>query len=70
MDKRGWFPKEEEEAFVRSIDERLRAAVKVAEETPAPKLETLFEDVFEKKPWYLEEQEAELLAGSRPVSHH
>jgi 2-oxoisovalerate dehydrogenase E1 component alpha subunit len=40
--------------------------VSQAEVTPLPSLETMFDDVYEKLPWHLVEQRAELLAGPRP----
>ena len=47
------------------IDERFRQSVAKAEATPPPALETMFDDVYEKIPWHLAEQRAELLAGPR-----
>jgi pyruvate dehydrogenase E1 component alpha subunit len=47
------------------IDERFRLSVAKAEATPPPALETMFDDVYEKIPWHLAEQRAELLAGPR-----
>jgi pyruvate dehydrogenase E1 component alpha subunit len=47
------------------IDEQFRQAVAKAEATPQPQLETMFDDVYEKLPWHLAEQRAELLAGPR-----
>jgi TPP-dependent pyruvate/acetoin dehydrogenase alpha subunit len=43
----------------------LRSAVAVAESTPKPALETMFEDVYERMSWNLEEQREELLALRR-----
>ncbi|HVR19782.1 MAG TPA: thiamine pyrophosphate-dependent enzyme, partial [Polyangiaceae bacterium] len=54
-----------------SIEARFRESVAKAERTPAPHLESLFDDVYEKAPWHLNEQRGELLRGPRaPSSHH
>jgi 2-oxoisovalerate dehydrogenase E1 component alpha subunit len=54
-----------------SIETRFREAVAKAERTPPPRLESLFDDVYEKPPWHLNEQRAELLRGTRaPSTHH
>jgi len=52
------------------IDSRFRDAVAVAEKTPPPPLESMFEDVYARVPWHLAEQRAELLAGPRAPSSH
>jgi pyruvate dehydrogenase E1 component alpha subunit len=52
-------------ALREEIDERFRLAAAKAEATPPPSLETMFDDVYEKLPWHLAEQRAELLAGPR-----
>lgn len=71
LDKQGLFTEAEEQKLRAEIDARLKDAVEVGEKTPAPPLESLFEDVFEKLPWHLREQQAELLAGPRaPSAHH
>jgi pyruvate dehydrogenase E1 component alpha subunit len=65
-----WEARQEEELNA-DIDRRFREAVAVAERTPPPPLETMFEDVYEEPPWHLVEQRAELLTGPRPrTSHH
>jgi pyruvate dehydrogenase E1 component alpha subunit len=65
-----WNARQEEELNA-DIDRRFREAVAVAERTPPPPLETMFEDVYEDPPWHLVEQRAELLTGPRPrTSHH
>ena len=54
-----------------TIEGRFREAVAKAERTPAPRLESMFDDVYEKAPWHLNEQRAELLRGARaPSTHH
>ncbi len=51
------------------IDAELRAAVAIAEKTPAPSLESMFDDVFAEPPWHLVEQRRALLAGPRAKGH-
>jgi len=57
-------------ALIAEIDQRFRAAVGVSEKTPPPALESIFEDVYQKPPWHLQEQRAELLRGPRAPSSH
>ena len=52
------------------IDSRFREAVAIAEKTPPPALESMFDDVYAKVPWHLAEQRAELVAGPRAPSPH
>jgi 2-oxoisovalerate dehydrogenase E1 component alpha subunit len=59
-----------EQALIAEIDQRFRATVAVSEKTPPPSLESMFEDVYEKPPWHLQEERAELLRGSRAPSPH
>jgi len=59
-----------EERWLSEIDQRFREAVQVAERTPPPPLESMFEDVYERPPWHLVEQRSELLAGPRAPSGH
>ena len=54
-----------ERELERSLEERFRSAVSIAENTPKPALETMFEDVYERPPWNLEEQRDELLSLER-----
>jgi pyruvate dehydrogenase E1 component alpha subunit len=61
---------QQEDALRAEIDQSFRQAVEIAENTPAPALETMFEDVYAKPSWNLVEQRQELLAGPRPASHH
>jgi 2-oxoisovalerate dehydrogenase E1 component alpha subunit len=58
-----------DKAIEAEIDGELRAAVKEAESTPTPSLESMFDDVFAELPWHLREQRAELLAGPRAKGH-
>ncbi len=64
----GWTEAQDKEIEA-EMDAELKAAIKVAEETPAPSLESLFEQVFAELPWHLKEQQAELLSGPRAKGH-
>ena len=57
-------------ALTAEIDQRFRAAVAISEKTPPPALESIFEDVYQKPPWNLQEQRADLLRGPRAPSSH
>jgi 2-oxoisovalerate dehydrogenase E1 component alpha subunit len=61
---------EREEQLVREIDEKFKQAVAIAEKTPAPALETMFEDVYEHPPWHLVEQREQLIQGPRAPKPH
>jgi 2-oxoisovalerate dehydrogenase E1 component alpha subunit len=52
------------------VDRRFREAVAIAERTPGPALESMFDDVYEKIPWHLVEQRGELLRGPRAPAPH
>ncbi len=52
------------------IDRRFREAVALAERTPPPPLETMFDDVYASVPWHLAEQRNELLRGPRAPGSH
>ena len=67
--KKLWDDKKEH-ALIAEIDQKFRAAVGTAEHAPAPPLESIFEDVYDKAPWHLQEQRAELLRGPRAPSSH
>jgi pyruvate dehydrogenase E1 component alpha subunit len=70
LEQRGRWNQASEERLVEEIDTRFKKAVAVAETTEAPRLETLFDDVYESLPWHLSEQRDELVQGPRaPKSH-
>jgi pyruvate dehydrogenase E1 component alpha subunit len=64
----GYWDAEQDKTLVHEIDRRFREAVAHAESTAPPALESMFDDVYEKPPWHLVEQRAELLAGPRAPS--
>ena len=70
LERRKLWDDRKELALIAEIDQRLRAAVAVSEKTPPPSLESMFEDVYEKPPWHLQEERAELLRGPRAPSPH
>jgi len=68
--QRGAWSEADDKALRADIDARFREAVAVAEKTPPPALESMFDDVYAKVPWHLAEQRAELVAGPRAPSPH
>jgi len=70
LERRKLWDDRAELAHIADIDQRFRAAVAAAEKTPPPNLESIFEDVYQKPPWHLQEQCAELLRGPRAPSGH
>lgn len=52
-----------------TIDSDFKQAVAIAEQTPPPALESMFDDVFAKPSWNLTEQRSELLSGPRAPKH-
>jgi len=69
MITKGIWDAQRDVALREDIDERFRQAVAKAEVCAPPPLETMFDDVYEKLPWHLAEQRAELLAGPRAPSN-
>ncbi|HVJ20357.1 MAG TPA: pyruvate dehydrogenase (acetyl-transferring) E1 component subunit alpha [Polyangiaceae bacterium] len=61
---------EAEAQFRAETETRFREAVALAERTPLPALETMFDDVYEKPPWHLQEQRQEVLRGPRAPAPH
>lgn len=59
--KKGLWTPEWEAEMQEQFKAEVLKAIDVAEKTPAPAPETIFEDVFSDKPWFLVEQEAELM---------
>jgi pyruvate dehydrogenase E1 component alpha subunit len=50
-------------------DAEIRACIVVAEQTPPPSLDSMFDDVYAELPWHLVEQRAALRAGPRAKGH-
>lgn len=70
LSKKGLWDAQRQSALIEEIDARFRDAVSIAERTPAPQLESIFEDVYATAPWHLVEQRQQLLAGPRAPSSH
>lgn len=68
--QRGAWSEADDKTLRADIDARFREAVAIAEKTPPPALESMFDDVYAKVPWHLAEQRAELVAGPRAPSPH
>jgi 2-oxoisovalerate dehydrogenase E1 component alpha subunit len=67
---RGIWSDADEQALKKEVDQKFREAVALAERTPPPALESLFDDVYSKLPWHLAEQRAELVGGPRASGGH
>lgn len=70
LERRGLWNDGREDELKKKLEERLRSAVAVAESTPRPRVESLFEDVYARPTWNLEEQRAELLEVLSTSSGH
>lgn len=70
LTKKGLWDAQRQSTLIEEIDARFRDAVSIAERTPAPQLESIFEDVYATAPWHLVEQRQQLLAGPRAPSSH
>jgi pyruvate dehydrogenase E1 component alpha subunit len=70
LGRRGAWDDARESALVAEVDARFREAVSIAERTPSPPLESMFEDVYQTAPWHLVEQRQQLLSGPRAPSSH
>jgi 2-oxoisovalerate dehydrogenase E1 component alpha subunit len=64
LERHGEWSERQEEELKQGLDERLRAAISIAESAPRPRLESMFDDVYERRTWNLDEQRAELLAAA------
>ncbi len=66
---RGLLDDAKDAALEADLTDEVNEAVKVAEAFPAPARETLFDDVYQELPWFLEEQKKEL-ARTPPAPSH
>jgi pyruvate dehydrogenase E1 component alpha subunit len=64
LERRGEWDERQEDELKQGLTERFRSAVAAAEKTPRPRLETMFDDVYERPSWNLEEQRSEALAAA------
>ena len=60
----------EDEAFRKETEAELKACIAKAEEKDKPTLSTMFEGVYEEKPWHLREQQEQCENGPRAKEHH
>jgi pyruvate dehydrogenase E1 component alpha subunit len=51
------------------LERRFKEAVEIAERTPRPRLETMFDDVYATPPWHLVEERVKLITGPRAPDH-
>jgi 2-oxoisovalerate dehydrogenase E1 component alpha subunit len=70
LTRKGLWDAARQSALIEEIDARFRDAVTIAERTPVPPLESMFDDVYATPPWHLAEQRQQLLAGPRAPSSH
>jgi 2-oxoisovalerate dehydrogenase E1 component alpha subunit len=52
-----------------ALERKFKEAVEIAERTPRPRLETMFDDVYATPPWHLVEERAKLVTGPRGPDH-
>lgn len=60
LEKKGWWTEEEEIAYKKTCRTEILAAFGRAEKQLKPNVNEMFEDVYEKLPWHLQEQKQEL----------
>ena len=70
IEAQGYWSDSQEQAMVEEIEEAFKQAVGSAEAVPPPSLSSMFDDVYERRPWHLEEQCAQLVAGPRAPGAH
>jgi pyruvate dehydrogenase E1 component alpha subunit len=69
LNRRNLWDDSQEKAYLAEIEDTFRKAVDLAEKTPPPPLESMFDDVYARPPWHLTEQRDELLRGPRAPRH-
>jgi TPP-dependent pyruvate/acetoin dehydrogenase alpha subunit len=60
--RKGYWDEEKEKGLIEDIDKEIRSAVKVAETTEKPPVESIFENVYEEMPWHIKQQMDETIA--------
>ncbi len=66
---RGWWDEQGDAQHREEVERQFKDAVRVAESSPPPGLDTLLDDVYDRPTWVLLEQRAELLSGPRASGH-
>jgi 2-oxoisovalerate dehydrogenase E1 component alpha subunit len=69
LERRDLWDEQREVAFVEGVVAEFRTAVASSEQQPKPALGTMFEDVYARPSWNLQEQAQQLLAGPRAPEH-
>lgn len=69
LDARSGWSDAQQNALEAEVEVELREVVAVAERTPPPSLDSMFDDVYAELPWHLVEQRAELRKGPRAKGH-
>jgi pyruvate dehydrogenase E1 component alpha subunit/2-oxoisovalerate dehydrogenase E1 component alpha subunit len=70
LERRGWITTGERAALAERLEGEVRDAIDCQERLALPPLSSLFDDVFEERPWHLREQLAELEAAPRGKAAH
>lgn len=70
LEREGAWGEEDQSHWLAEVEASLKQAVASAEAVPPPSLDSMFEDVYAKPPWHLEEQREALLAGPRAPKPH
>jgi pyruvate dehydrogenase E1 component alpha subunit len=70
LERRGWLATGERAALADQLEAQVRDAIARQERVALPPLASLFDDVYERLPWHLREQLAELEAAPRGKAGH
>jgi pyruvate dehydrogenase E1 component subunit alpha len=57
---RGWIDEAGAQRLAEEVEAEVRAAIAAEEQAPLPPLASLFDDVYERLPWHLEEQKGSI----------
>ncbi len=69
LERRGLWNDKKQTELEEKVANELQECVKLAEKTPPPPLESMFEEVYAEMPWHLREQREQLLNGPRAKGH-
>lgn len=65
----GWWDEEQEKAIRVEVRKEVVKALESAEQAPKPQLSQMFEDVYDRMPWHLEQQQREVLEFAQQHPH-